>query len=247
MVQIVPAILSTKEEDFQRDISKYNFSQSLVAGWVHIDFMDGIFVQNKSISPRQSSKYPTNLFKEAHLMVVKPLEWIDDLIEAGFKRIIFHIESENNPQECIDYVKNRGVEVGLAININTPLEKLVPYISKIDLVLVMSIEPGFQKQPFIQESLGRIKELKNELLRSRTVEYPAESSSVNHSSPQQADGVFWFKNKNWEVRLSVDGGVNDKNAKDLVEAGVDYLVIGSFLLEGDVEENLENLWTTISA
>ncbi len=104
------------------------------------------------------------------------------------------------------------MEAGIALKMETPIEKLEPYKDKIDLVLLMSIVPGFQGQPFLPEALDRIKSLKE---------------------------------KGWPVRISVDGSVRDSNARQIVQAGADQLSVGSFLLTGDINENMEKLWEAI--
>ena len=220
MIQIIPAILSTSEEDYARDVSRYK--QSLLLrnkqseffkeGWVHIDFMDNKFVPNKSIEPSVIDKYPTNLHKEAHLMVSHPLEWIESLVKTGFERIIFHVESEDDINECIKSIKSKGLGVGLAINFETPIEKLTAFVHKIEVILVMTIKPGFQGQPFIPAALNKVKEIKS---------------------------------KNWPVSLGVDGHVRDENIKEVIKSGVDFVIAGSYLLKGDVDENLEILWEEI--
>ena len=207
MVQIIPAILSNTEEQFKNDITKVASSQALVGGWVHIDFADNKFVQNKTINTDVISKFPANFQKEAHLMVTHPLEWIDKLVEANFKRVIFHIECNDDIDEVINYAKSKGLEVGLAIKIETPIEKLEPFISKIDMVLVMSIKAGFQGQLFITDSLQKIRDI----------------------------------NSKWDVKIGVDGAVKDKNIKPLIESGAEHLIVGSFLLKGNIDENLERL------
>lgn len=213
MVQIIPAILSITEADYHRDISRYKATKSFQDGWIHIDFMDNVFVPNKSIDASSTAKYSTPLHKEAHLMVAHPKEWVDDLIKANYERVIFHIEIEDDKDECIDYIKSKGVEAGLAINNATSLEELKPFLGKVDLVLVMGVVPGFQGQPFIPESLDRIKELAR--LRS--------------------EGNYNFK-------IGIDGAVRDTNVKAIHESGVDFITVGSYLLKGDIDENLENLW-----
>jgi len=212
MVQIIPSILSTSEDDYKRDISRYQKSPSLQEGWVHIDFMDNIFVPNKSIGPSVVAKYPISLYKEAHIMVLHPLAWVDDLVKLGFERIIFHIEAGDNIGKCIEYIKKKGLEVGLAINNETPIENLQPFVDKIDVVLVMTIEPGFQGQPFIPGALDKVREIKAK----------------------------------WRVRVGVDGAVKDTDAKQIVESGVDFMIVGSYLLEGDIDENMEKLWEVIN-
>ena len=213
MVQIIPAVLAKTEQDYQNNINKLNQSESLSGGWVHIDFADNKFVQNTTIEPSIIQKYPNNFRKEAHLMVNHPKDWIDQLKEAGFERIIFHLESEDDILLVIEDIKNKGLEVGLAINKETALEKLEPFLDKIDLVLVMSIVPGFQGQPFI---------------------------------PQTLDKVRQIKSNNWSVKVGVDGAVRDTNIKEIVESGVDFITVGSYLLKGDVEENLEMLWEVLN-
>lgn len=215
MVQIIPAILSTSEEDCERDISRYKQS-SFKEGWVHIDFMDNIFVPNKSISPSIIHKHPINLHKEAHLMVSRPLEWIDDLVKAGFERIIFHIEAEGI-QKCIEYIKSKGLEAGLAINNETPVEKVKPFADSVDVVLVMGVVPGLQGQQFIPETIDKIKETSHLRLKG-----------------------------NYNFRIGVDGAVKDDNIREIVNAGVDFVTVGSYLLKGDIDENLENLWEAIN-
>lgn len=212
MVQIIPAILATSEENYERDVSRYKKSPSFQEGWVHIDFMDNKFVPNQSIEPSVISKYPINLHKEAHLMVANPLGWVDKLIAAGFARIIFHIEAEN-VEKCIEYIKTKKLQIGLAVNNDTPIENLKPFIEKIDVVLVMAVIPGFQGQKFIPESLDRVKKIKS---------------------------------LGWKVQIGVDGAVKDDNIKNIVDAGVDFVNVGSYLLKGDLDENLENLWEKIN-
>lgn len=213
MVQIIPSVLATTPEQFQRDITKLNASPSLNGGWVHIDFADNEFVQNKTIDSEVVQEFPTNFRKEAHLMVVHPKEWIDKLVDAGFERIIFHLESKDKIEEVIDYIKSKGLEVGLALKNETELKKLDPFAHKIDAVLLMSIVAGFQGQPFISETLNKIMELKS---------------------------------KAWDVRIGVDGAIRDNNIKEVVEYGADFVIVGSYLLKGQLEENLENIWEAVN-
>ncbi len=213
MIQIIPAILESTEEKFKETLARLESCEALKGDWVHIDFADNKFVQNQTIEPEVVSKFPADFKKEAHLMVSHPKEWINRLADAGFERVIFHIESEDAVDEVIDAIKDKEMEVGLAINMDTPLEKIAPFVTLIDIILVMSIVPGFQGQPFIPEALDRIRELKS---------------------------------KNWLVKVGIDGSVKDTNAKDIVDAGADFMTIGSYLLKGDIDENLENLWEIIN-
>ena len=213
MIQIIPAILATTEDQYKNDLSKLLVSASLEEGWVHIDFADNKFVQNQTVGPEIIDKYPDGFIREAHLMVAHPREWVERLVKAGFDRIIFHIESDDNISDVIQEIKSKGIEVGLAINSETPIEKLEPFIGKIDVVLVMSVKPGFQGQSFIPESLEKVKIIKS---------------------------------NNWQVKVGVDGHVDDQNAKEIVDSGVDFMIIGSYLLKGNIDERLEIIWEKIN-
>lgn len=212
MIQIIPSVLATSSEQYQRDVTKLNASPSLSGGWVHIDFADNEFVQNKTIEPEVIKQSPTNFRKEAHLMVVHPKEWIDNLADAGFERIIFHLESADNIEELIDYIKGKGLEVGIALKNETEIEKLEPYVAKIDVVLLMSIVAGFQGQSFIPKTLDKI-----EILRAKA----------------------------WDIKIGVDGAIKDNNIKEVVEAGADFVIVGSYFLNGELEENIENIWEAL--
>lgn len=212
MVQILPAVLSKTEQQYIDDVQRLSACEDLKDGWVHFDFADNVFVPNETIKPHAMKKIPNNFHKEAHLMVVHPKEWIDQLKDAGFERVIFHIESQDDTDGVIDDIRGKDMEAGLAIKMDTPVEKVEPFVSKIDVILIMSIIPGFQSQPFIPQSLDRIREIKS---------------------------------KDWPIKIAVDGSVRGENARDLVEAGVDQLTVGSFLLKGDIAENLEKLWEAI--
>lgn len=213
MIQIIPAILSVSEDEYKEKLEKINSNNSLKNGWVQIDLMDSKFVHNQSINPQVIGKFKTNLKIEAHLMVEYPENWIDDLIKVGVKKIIFPIEDTEGIQEKIRHIKNHAVLVGLSLNPETEVEILGDFVSTIDSVLVMSVNPGFGGQKFISSSLDKVKKIKQ---------------------------------KYGNILVGVDGGIDGNVAKDLVDAGADYLVIGSHLLEGDIDENIEKIWEAIS-
>lgn len=212
MVQIIPTVLAISEKQYQEDIMRFAVVDSLKGGWVHLDFMDNKFVPNQGIKPLVTSKCTIPFKKEAHLMVQHPKDWLEELVQGDFKRVFFHLESDDDVGECINNIKDQGLEVGLVLNNETPLENLEPFISKIDTVLLMSVVPGFQGQPFIEGVLDKIKD---------------------------------FKSRKWTVRIGVDGAVKNTNIKQLVDAGVDYVIVGSYLLRGDIDENLESLWEAL--
>lgn len=218
MTQIIPAILATTEQEYAEKINKVNKSPSFQEGWVQIDLMDKKFVENESIRPDVFAKYPTNLKIEAQLMVEYPLSWIDGLAEACVSRIVFPFEVEPGIEERISRIKKLGIDVGLSINPETPVENLKPFVSRIDLVLIMSVQPGFGGQSFIDSSTQKVKD------------------------------VFRLRQDlGLDFLIEVDGGINESAAKDLVQAGADNLVIGSSLLNGDIEENVEHIWEAIQS
>lgn len=156
--QIIPAILATTEEEYRTKLEKIGSCQELSQGWIQIDLMDNKFVQNKSIDASVIGKYPTNLKKEAHLMVVDPLNWIEALVKVGIKRVIFPVEVEE-VESTIIKVKGSGLQVGLACNPETPVAKVTPFIDKIDVVLLLAVYPGFGGGEFVLETLEKIREL----------------------------------------------------------------------------------------
>lgn len=164
-LQIIPTILATSEEGYKDKLQQIEEAAEFEGGWVQIDLMDNKFVQNQSITPEIIGRYPTSLKKEAHLMVEYPENWIDDLIKLGVDRIIFPVEDQEGVAERISHIKNHGIEVGLALNPETPVAKVEPFVDTIDVVLILSVHPGFGGQKFLPEVLEKIKEaarLKNQ-------------------------------------------------------------------------------------
>jgi len=207
-IQIIPVILAATEDEYQDKIKKI---QNQKMDWVQIDLMDNKFVQNTSIGTDIIAKYPTGLKKEAHLMVDNPIRWIDKLVATGIKRIIFPIEvGETN--KIIEQIRSANLQVGISLNPKTPVAKVEPFIGKIDLVLLMSVEPGFGGQKFILGTLEKIRRLAK------------------------------LKNKNNNFLIEIDGGINEGNIREIIGAGADNLVIGERLIYGDIEENLEKIW-----
>ena len=196
MVTIIPAILATTEEQYAKTLKKIEECEFFDEGWVHIDVIDGQFADNVTVGPEIISKYPTKLKIELHLMVENPKEFIDKLDGFDIGRIITHVEAEKSAH--------------IAINPQTPVSILDEL--QTESVLIMAIQPGFQGQEFIPETLEKIKEVRKS--------YP-------------------------NILIGVDGGVTPENAKLIVDAGADYLVVGSHLIEGNIDENLETFWEKI--
>ncbi len=155
MKKIVPAILTGDPKDLAKMIS----ASEKFCDLVQIDIMDGKFVPSKSITFEDLKKIKTNLFLEVHLMVLNPENYFKGFKEAGAKRIIFHYEATGKPKELIDMLKKLGVKPGIAINPETPVTAIDPFLDDLDLVLLMAVNPGFYGSPFIPEVLDKAREL----------------------------------------------------------------------------------------
>ena len=180
-------------------IKKFNNTE---VNLIHLDVMDGKFVNNKSFTASDIKKFNDISKKsfDVHLMVKNPIKYINDLALLNVNTISFHYEAVKNIEEVIELIKNYGIKVGIAINPKTDISVLIPYLNMIDVVLVMSVEPGYSGQAFIEstyEKVGKLKELIN----------------INNS----------------KSLIEVDGGVNIENAPLLKEKGTDILVSASFI------------------
>ena len=191
--EIIPSLLPV-----ENDIEKYVKIVEPYVKRVHFDIMDGIFVEKKAFSVDKVEQTITDLKKAVHLMTVKPRDDIPDYALAGADIIIFHIESEGDPNETIGLIKKESAKVGIALNPGTPAEKVFPYLPKLDLVLVMTVEPGKSGQSLIPETLDKVKELRKKI--------------------NELD-------KN--IDIAVDGGINKNTIKKAKEAGANLFVCGS--------------------
>ncbi|MCM1991067.1 ribulose-phosphate 3-epimerase [Oceanirhabdus seepicola] len=213
MVKIAPSILSadfSKLGEDIRSIDKYG------ADMVHIDVMDGKFVPNISFGFPiiKSIRNLTDLEFDVHLMIEEPTRFVDEFIDAGADIITIHYESEVHIDRAINYIKSKGVKVGLSLNPGTPVSLIENLIPALDLVLIMSVNPGFGGQKFIPYSLDKIKEVK------------ALAEKYNKD----------------EMMIQVDGGVGTQNIKEINEAGANVVVAGSAVFRnGEIEKNIEAL------
>ena len=194
---IAPSVLSADFGHLERDVKMVTRS---VAEWVHVDVMDGVFVPNISFGfPVLSAiRKATDKVVDVHLMITEPERYVARFAAAGADWVTFHLEATEQVSECIRLIRERGAKVGISIKPKTPVESLREWISQIDMVLVMSVEPGFGGQQFIPESLDRIRE----------VRLMAEQLNPN-------------------LIIEVDGGISSANAALLYEAGANALVAGS--------------------
>ncbi|MDR2461174.1 MAG: ribulose-phosphate 3-epimerase [Deltaproteobacteria bacterium] len=175
------------------------------ADWLHLDVMDGHFVPNITYGPWivELAKKAVNIPLDAHLMVSDPLFWAPIFAQKGAHYVSVHLEATVHLHKVLSSIRDLGVKSGVAINPATPIGNLVPALPWLDLIIVMGVNPGFAGQPFIPETVSRVKELKG-LLEDKGAK---------------------------EILIEVDGGVTDQNAKALWDAGADALVSGSFLFK----------------
>jgi len=196
---IAPSILASDFANLQKEIEMINTSQ---ADWVHVDVMDGVFVPNISLglpvveAIKRHAKKPLDV----HLMIVQPEKYVEAFHKAGADTISVHIEACPHLHRNIQQIKALGCKAGVAVNPHTPVSGLIDLIQDIDLVCLMSVNPGFGGQKFIERTYDKIKELKA-LINSR------QSQTL----------------------IEIDGGVNQQNAKPLLDAGADVLVTGNFV------------------
>ncbi len=163
MVQIVPTLFSTSEQEYLLRLSKLTSSMSFKEGWVQLDLMDNKFVPNLSIGLDVVRKNPPPFKKEAQLMVIDPAQWIDGLIDLNVERIIFPVEIDKNILDFINQIKDNNIEVGLSLNPETEIKELELYLDLLDAVLLMGVKPGLEQQEFNTKIYQKIKELKKKM------------------------------------------------------------------------------------
>ena len=200
---VAPSILSADFGNLANDISMLNSSK---ADWVHIDVMDGHYVPNISFGMPviDSINAISNKPLDIHLMISKPERYIENFLKYNTKVLTIHLEASRHLHRTIQEIKSKGVMAGVAINPHTDVNHLNEIINDIDLVCVMSVNPGFSGQNFIENSYNKVKKLKKLILEKKS-----------------------------KCKIQVDGGVNIINAKKLVEFGADVLVAGNFIFKSD--------------
>ncbi len=196
--KLAPSILSADFSDLK---SALNICDEGGAHWIHVDVMDNQFVPNLTIGPPvvKSLRSKTQKFIDVHMMVIEPEKLVEPFANAGADNITFHIEAVQDAEYIIDLIKSCGCKVGVSIKPKTPLTHILPIMNRVDIVLVMSVEPGFGGQGYLPESNERISEIKR----------------------------YLTNNCLERVLVEVDGGIKLHNAKEVLDAGADVLVAGS--------------------
>ena len=198
---VSPSVLSADFANLQRDIEMLNSSE---AQWIHIDIMDGVFVPNISFGIPVTAAIAKHAKKvmDVHLMIVNPDAYIEDFKNAGAEYLTVHYEACTHLHRTIQSIRQHGMKAGVALNPHTPVSVLKDVLSELDLVLIMSVNPGFGGQKFIERTYDKIKELKAMIVEGR-----------------------------YSTLIEVDGGVNGENAPLLKAAGADALVAGNYVFK----------------
>lgn len=207
MTILAPSMLSADFKELGKEIQAIEKNG---AKYLHFDVMDGIFVPSISFGmPVLKSIRPgTNLVCDVHLMITEPIRYVADFAKAGADLITIHLEACEDVDATIDKIKECGCKVGISIKPNTPVSALQPYLDKVDMILIMSVEPGFGGQKFIPSSLEKISETK-----------------------------AMIDEKGLNIDIQVDGGIYTHNVEEVLKAGANIIVAGSAVFNGDTKQN----------
>jgi ribulose-phosphate 3-epimerase len=200
-VKLAPSILNA---DFARLGEAVKAVERAGADWLHVDVMDGHFVPNLTFGPKMVADLhrATGLPLDVHLMIERPDEWVDRYIEAGAAYVVVHVEAAKDVHGTLARIRQRGAKAGLTLNPETPVEKVLPFLGELDLLLVMSVRPGFGGQKFIESALDKLHVVRKAL-----------------------------DERKLTAELEIDGGVKLENARRVVDAGATVVVAGSAIFE----------------
>ncbi|MDY3547554.1 ribulose-phosphate 3-epimerase [Riemerella anatipestifer] len=208
---IAPSLLSADFGNLQRDIEMLNRSQ---ADWFHVDVMDGRFVPNISFGfpVMKTIKEHAKKFVDVHLMIVEPEKYVEEFIDNGADLVSVHYEACTHLHRTVKLIQSKGAKAGVVLNPSTPVSVLEDIVGEVDLVLLMSVNPGFGGQKFIENTYKKIKQTKDLIL-----------------------------DQNTTALIQIDGGVNTNNASKLFEAGADVLVAGNAVFSAENPESIIEL------
>ena len=215
MSKLSPSLLAANFYNLKEDIEVL---QNNNIEYLHLDIMDGVFVNNISFGfpvINEIKKHNVHFIMDAHFMIIEPEKYIDRAKEVGCDIFTFHYEAVNNNKNImsiIDKIHSTGMKAGISIKPNTKVDEIYSFLDRIDLVLVMSVEPGFGGQKFIEDSLLKVKKLK-------------EYKDINNLS----------------FIIEIDGGINAENIKKIKDAGCDLIVAGSAVFKNDIDKNIKEL------
>ncbi len=197
MVELSPSVLSANFANLQNDLDQLKKTK---VKYLHLDIMDGKFVPNISFGFPiiKAIRKDNDFIFDTHLMIEEPIRYIDQFKNSGADLITVHYEACSNLDETIEKIKSCGLKVGLSFKPKTDINNIIPYLEKIDLCLVMSVEPGFGGQSFIEDSIEKIQKLRS-----------------------------YIDENNLSCLIEVDGGIKDHNLKKVIDAGIDIVVSGS--------------------
>lgn len=207
MVILAPSMLSADFKELGKEIRTIEENG---AKYLHFDVMDGIFVPSISFGmPVLKSIRPgTSMVCDVHLMITEPIRYVEDFAKAGADLITIHLEACEDVDATILKIRECGCKVGISIKPKTPVSALVPYLEKVDMILIMSVEPGFGGQKFIPSSLEKI----------------AETKAI-------------IDEKGLNIDIQVDGGIYTHNVEEVLKAGANIIVAGSAVFNGDTKQN----------
>lgn len=208
-MKIATSILNADFNNLEKELKRISNSD-----YLHLDIMDGHFVPNISFgyTVLRNLKNITNIPLDSHLMVQNPYDYIDDFDKIGSKYITIHVEA-NKPLKTIELIKRKGIKAGISLKPGTELREIFPFLDKVDLILVMTVEPGFGGQSFMEDQMEKVKEL-----------------------------AILREEHGYEYVIQIDGGVNDKTIGKVRNTGVDIVVSGSFITQNkDPKKAIESL------